>query len=286
MRLIDFRDNGFKDGAYISTSRRMITKTAQNQELEKTRYIKEKREKLKKVRELLKFHNGNGASVEHGSLIDYKKWGFKTLDSYLKRQSEGMFFNVWCEISFKRELEIECYLLDIFDKADELAKTDEFKSICYLIDEKYTHHVNIFDNLKDDHLYNREYNDLIFDLLQNKINEISKIEPIPISDLIRTVTKKPLVWNANKNTIGTLFGVLYQNGIITGTNDNICKGLSALFSNLSETTLKDNLNLKINANDNKTLYDTATETLLKDWIQYLKNQKEKKDTVRSTTKQK
>lgn len=286
MRLINFDDTGFKGGVYTSQSLKMTPKTTQYRELEKTRYIKDKREQLKKVRELLKFENSNGVHVERGEMIDFKKLGFKTFEAYLQEKSNGMFFNVWVEVSIKRELEIECYLLDIFDKADELAKTDEYKAISYLIDEKYKNHTGVFDKQKADCIHNDEYNDLIFDLLQNKINEISKIETIPIGDTIRKVTRKPLIWNANKNTIGTLFGVLLQNGMITGTNDDISKGLSALFSNLSESTLKDNLNLKINSNDDKTLYDTETETLLKDWIEYLKKQKTKKTTVKSTTKSK
>lgn len=286
MRLINLDDTGFKDGVYSSFPLKMTPKTTQYRELEKARYIKDKRERLKKVRELLKDENNNGVHVERGGIIDFKKSGFQTFEAYTQKKSNGMFFNVWVEISIKRELEIECYLLDIFDKADELAKTDEYKAINYLIDEKYKNHTGLFDKETDDFIYNDEYNELIYDLLQNKINEISKTEIIPIGDTIRKVTKKPLTWNANKNTIGTLFGMLHSVGIIQGNKTDLVRGIGSLFSNLSEATLRDNINLTFKQSENKPLYDEETEKMLKEWVSFLVEQKNKPRKTKSTPKQK
>ena len=287
MRLINFfEDAKFRNGAYTSVSLLITPKTHLNRELEKTRYIKDSRERLKKIREIFEFSQNYPVTLKQDKTIDFQKLGFKTIENYLTEKSEGLFCNVWLEYAIKMGLEIECYLLDIFDKADELAKTDEYKAICYLIDEKYKNHTGIFDNPRYDELYNEEYNHIIYDMIQDRIISISKIEIIPVSDTIKRVTKKPLTWKANKNTIGTLFGILINSGIITGTKQDLSKGLCAMFSDLSESTILDNLNLKINSADKKILYDVQTETILKPWIDYLKNQKKKKEKPKSTTIQK
>ena len=51
----------------------------------------------------------------------------------------------------------------------------EFQKICYLIDQQYIEHRKVFDHPKSDLLYYKQYNNLIYDIIQNKINEISKI---------------------------------------------------------------------------------------------------------------
>ncbi|MFA7444537.1 MAG: hypothetical protein WCY89_01190, partial [Flavobacteriaceae bacterium] len=72
-------------------------------------------------------------------------------------------------------------------------------------------------------------------------------------------------------SIGTLFGMLHNANIITGTKEDLIKAVSSMFGNLSESTTKDNVNLKVNSNDNKTLYDVETEKLITGWVKYLKS---------------
>lgn len=258
-------------------------------ELNKTYYIKDKKQRLSKVRELLnipKKTHKNPVIIEVSEYNLIFENGFEGYTKELEKNADNLFYNTWVEKSNKRSLEIEIYLLEIYENADTLQKKSEYDAICYLIDEQFKIHKNILDEPKADVIFRAQYNCIICELILKKIREINTLEIEDIRESIQKTVKKPLTWNAQKNTIGTLFGMLLQNGIITGTLPDVSKGLTALFSNLSESTLMDNLNLKINSADNKTLYDTETETLLKDWIECLKNQKTKKTVVKSTTNKK
>tara|TARA_R110001606_G_C15227324_1_gene634739 strand:- start:489 stop:950 length:462 start_codon:yes stop_codon:yes gene_type:complete len=145
----------------------------------------------------------------------------------------------------------------------------EFQKICYLIDQQYIEHRKVFDHPKSDLLYYKQYNNLIYDIIQNKINEISKTTIDTLREPIKSTVKKPLIWNAQKNTIGTLFGLLSNNGFIEGNKTDIVRGLTDMFDNLSASSLTDNINLKVNKSEAKTNYDKQTTELLKDWLYYL-----------------
>ncbi len=268
-----------QSGVYKSTSYLMYVDKGNKElqkQLNKTYYIQDKKERLKQVRNLLK----NNIDTEHntyvskGNIPNWEKHGFKSLDEYYELQNESMFYNIWVEVSNKRALEIEVYVQTIYGKAENLLQSNEYDAICCLIDEQFKSHKKVFDDPKSDYAFRFQYNQLIYDLLQKKINEIVKT---PVDDIRLTInTKKPLIWNAKKTSIGTLFGMLYNSEIISGTKEDLKRALTSMFSNLSENTLHDNLNLKIVKNENKILYDTKTEDQLKDWVKYLKSTMKKK----------
>jgi hypothetical protein len=253
-------------------------------ELNKTYYIKDKKQRLLKVRELLhlkKPSHKNPVIIEISEYNLIFENGFEGYTKELKKNADSLFYNTWVESSNKRALEIEVYILEIYENADTIQKKSEYDAICYLIDEQFKIHKNILDEPKADVIFRAQYNCIICELILKKIREINTLEIEDIRESIQKTVKKPLTWNAQKNTIGTLFGMLHNAGIIQGSKADLIRGLVSLFSNLSETTLKDNVNLKINTNENKILYDEETETKLKDWIAYLS-----KPTRKSTTKQK
>lgn len=242
----------------------------QQKELNKTYYMKDKSERLKKVRELLKNNDDAKANcyVSSPTLPNWQDYGFKSLEAFYKLQNKSMFLGNWLEVSNKRALEIEVYVQTLYKEADKLFEKSEYEAISYLIEQQFTEHKNIFDNAKSDYAFRFQYNNLIYDLLQKKINELASV---PIDDIRKTLkTKKPLTWNSKKSSIGTLFGMLHNAKIIEGSKADIIRSLSAMFNNLSESTIKDNVNLKVNTNEDKCLYDKETEHKAKDWISYLK----------------
>ena len=108
--------------------------------------------------------------------------------------------------------------------------------------------------------------------MQLKINDILKNNepPQPITELIQ-LNKKPLYWNANKYSLGTLFGLLHQHNIITGSKADIIRVLAGSFQNVSKATLKDNLNFKKNEDEGKNYFCIDTPDLLTDWIAFLES---------------
>lgn len=266
-----------KDRVYNSDSYQMFVNGATppeiQKELNKTYYIEDKTERLKKVREILNNHK-NKPTISNNDLNGWENNGFSDYDSFVKykaKHNENMFFGCWVELSNKRVLEIEVYVLERYQNAENIATSDIYGAISYLIDEQFTYHKGVFDNIKDDFIFREQYNMLIYDLLQKKINELYKTEFEDIREVITKATKKPLIWNAKKTSIGTLFGMLHNAKVITGTKQDLIKAVSSMFGNLSESTIKDNVNLKVNTNDRKTLYDVDTEKMLTDWVKYLKD---------------
>ncbi|TCI85321.1 hypothetical protein [Tenacibaculum sp. M341] len=245
-----------------------------NRELTKTYYIEDKKERLKKVRELLKNNDDNrlGVTVTTPSISKFElieELGFENIDTFIEQQNKSMFFNVWVEVSNKRALEIEVYINDIFNNLEK--ENSNYDKICYLIDQQYIEHTNIFDHYKSDVLYREQYNSLIYDILQKKINEISSFSIKELRRPVESTVRKKLAWKASKTSIGTLFGLLHKHGIIEGAKVDINRGLTDMFSNLSKETLTDNIALKENHKEAKINYDIKTKELVNEWIEYLKN---------------
>lgn len=90
------------------------------------------------------------------------------------------------------------------------------------------------------------------------------------------VTIKPMKWNANKNAIGTLFGLLLKEGIITSSKTNIARFLAKYFPELSEATLTDNIGLKTKQTEGKVLYNKDVEKETGALIRLLKEQVERR----------
>ncbi len=258
---------------YISNAYNMYPHTEQQRELIKTYYIADKKQRLQRVRHLI-----NNTTLKNSILIakskedEYKKSIIHKKTFADEYEENTMFYGCWNELSSKRMLEIECYIQEITDHANTLNEKDTNKAINYLIDQQFTYHIGIFDNEANDLKYRNEYNNFIYDLLQLKINEISKMIIEPIQETINKLIRKPLIWNADKDTIGTLFGLLYKAKIITGTKADLNRSLTAIFNNLSDTTLKKNLELSSSVKEGKTYHDTETVELVKNWIEYLKKQ--------------
>ncbi|MCB4807136.1 hypothetical protein LG651_02655 [Tamlana sp. 62-3] len=241
-------------------------------ELNKTYYIENKTKRLKKVRELLKNNNDFklNTHVSKSKTINWENYGFESLEEFIKLKNQNMFFGNWVEVSNKRALEIEVYILGLYDNASKIfgKNKSSFDTICFLIDEQFKEHKDVFDDPKSDIIYRTQYNHLIYDLLQKKINEFVNI---PIDDIRETlITKKPLVWNAKKSSIGTLFGMLHNAKIIDGSKTDMIRGLTAMFDNLVESSVKDNVNLKVYTAENKCYYDEETENNANSWVEYLK----------------
>jgi hypothetical protein len=257
-----YQSNGYN--MYVSTD-----KSKQNRDLTKTYYIKDKNDRLTKVRSLLKGNDDTRStiSVTTPELPNWQEFDFKDVSDFLKKQNSSMFLKVWSEVSNKRKLEIEVYAEKIFNESEKLE--NDFEKICYLIDQQYNRHKGVFDHPKSDFLYCQQYNELLYDIFQNKINEVSKTNDLELRQQVKSSVRKPLVWSAQKNSIGTLFGVLYKNGIIKGHKTDIVRGLSDMFDNLSSSSLTDNVNLKVNVNEAKSNYDKTTTELLNKWIEYL-----------------
>ena len=175
---------------------------------------------------------------------------------------------VWVEVSNKRKLEIEVFIYSIYNEMNKLQ--DKYEKICFLIDQQYKEHTGIFDHEKSGFIFKEQYSGLIFDILQKKINEISKTSIEVLRNPVKSTIKKTLVWKAQKNTIGTLFGVLYKNGFIKGNKTDIVRGLTDMFDNLSKDSLIDNINLKKYEIENKIKHDKKTIELLSEWVKHLK----------------
>lgn len=262
-----------KEGVYSSQDYEFYVNTGnweKNKAFTKTYYIDDKKNRLDEVRELLKGNNDleNKGTVTHPKLPNWKNYDFEDFEDYMKAKQTSMFYNVWVEVSNKRKLEIEFFIETLYNEMDRL--NTNYDKICFLIDQQYKEHKGVFDHEKSDFLYREQYSSLIFDILQKKINEISNTNFKKLREPVKSTLKKPLIWNAQKNTIGTLFGLLSKNGFIQGNDTDIIRGLTDMFDNLSEHSLADNVGLKVKRSEAKTNYDKQTAELLKDWLNYLK----------------
>ena len=266
-------DVEIKEKVYVSNGYNMYVNTGNylhNKEFTKTYYIEDKALRLKKVRELLKGNDDtqHKVFVTKPEILDWQNYDFEDFEDYINQKKTSMLYNVCSDVSNKRSLEIEVYGESIFNKSEVIKK--DYNKICFLIDQQYKKHIKVFDHPKSDFLYNEQYNNIIYDIIQNRIDTIYRTSIEDLRTPIKSTIKKPLIWNAPKTAIGTLFGVLSKNGIIRGHKTDIVRGLTDIFGNLSENTLTDNINLKINEDEAKVKYDKKTKELTSKWIEYLK----------------
>ena len=244
-------------------------------EFKKVYYIEDKKQQLKRIRELesTKSRHYESPIIISNIEFDIFENGILGFTEYQKSNQERMFYGVY-DKAYKRQIELEVYLLEIIENSNKLK--NDFDKICYFIDEQFKIHKNVFDEPKKDMIFRIQYNCIIFEQLQKEINTISKKPIIDLSTQIQQSQNKSLEWNAQKTTIGTLFGLLYNIGAIKGTKTDLSKGLNALFPNLSINTLNDNISLKINDTENKYLYDIEAEKILKPFIEYIKSTRKQK----------
>lgn len=270
-------DKGLKGNeVFVSNGYNMEVLTDFQKEIKKTYYQTDKKKKFERVRELVKNHKvkvyiNKGINFQNDIIAYCNEQGLNY--SELVQNENRFFYGCSVSVSYVRELEIENYVEQIFLEAEQKLKDNNgepYIAICYLIDKQFTKHINVLESQKHDLIYRSEYNQLIYELIQDKINKISKIEHVPISENIRNKINKGLNWKAPKMPIGTLFGILRKEGVIEGSVADIAKSLSAMFTNLSESTLKDNINLKEDKKEAKFKYDLKTVDYIDKWVKYLK----------------
>lgn len=236
----------------------------------KAKYIKDKKLKMLEYRRILGQQTADLGNKPPRENISFPNDCFDTYKEFTDYLSENrLFYNIWGETANKRRFEIEVYIEDIINLVNEF--TDETQQINYLIDEMFKYHRDILDEPKADLAFRHEINALIFKCLQIKINEINTTPIMDIGVQVANAQNRYLQWNAQKNIIGTLFGLMYKSGAIKGSKADLARAICAMFPNLSENTLMDNINLKIDEAESKTKYDTETEKMTADFITYLKN---------------
>ncbi|AND63620.1 hypothetical protein AX766_03960 [Flavobacterium covae] len=169
---------------------------------------------------------------------------------------------------------LELYIEKIIQTAKSISNSDKYKAICYLIDEQYKIHKNVVCGTIEDIFLRAHINYIIFEAIEIYLNNIDSEATEKTKELIpkRKYEKKNLLkWNSKKSAIGTLFGVLHQEGIIQGSKADLARELANMFGNLSESTLIDNIGLKEDKENYKPKYDTETQELMSKWVTFLKS---------------
>lgn len=283
--MIDFKeiyrnnDGVKKDNKYLSNSylAQIFDETHKN--LEKAFYIPDVIQKREELRKWTKCLEGVYRNANRHRDPTPEEWG-KYFEDYLDymealEEKDGLFFCIDVWTSIKRETELQIYLDDILKEADEKAQNNVYEAICYLIDEKHKLHKEILDEGEADLLLRDEINAIIFDCLQLKINEISNQQPPEPQPFAPVIPKKPFKWNANKKSLGTLFGVLFNHGIMTGNKSDFQKQLITLFEGVpSAGYFNDLINLsveKTDPNNPAPKYCKETEELLTEWVEFLQS---------------
>lgn len=186
---------------------------------------------------------------------------------------DSLFFCENRAIALKRFWQMEEYLQNIFNKFNEIQKRNKYSAICYIIDEQYKIHKNIIEENICELLLRFEINYIIYEVIEIKLKEFSSTDTQQVKNFLQFKENrfKPLKWNSKKSAIGTLFGVLHQEGIIQGSKADLARELANMFGNLSESTLIDNIGLKEDKENYKPKYDTETQELMSKWVTFLKS---------------
>ncbi|MGR3789649.1 hypothetical protein ACUXZJ_01875 [Flavobacterium sp. TN-1] len=185
-----------------------------------------------------------------------------------------LFRNIEKREEIRRIWVLELYIEKIIQTAKSISNCDKYKAICYLIDEQYKIHKNVVCGTIEDIFLRAHINYIIFEAIEIYLNNIDSEATEKTKELIpqRKYEKKNLLkWNSKKSAIGTLFGVLHQEGIIQGSKADLARELANMFGNLSESTLIDNIGLKEDKENYKPKYDTETEELMSKWVTFLKS---------------
>ena len=147
------------DERYTSVNYQMNRFNPENEQLEKAFYIADKVQKRDKLREILS--EKKATTTKRQPLENPKEWEkhFDTAKDYTDYlENERLIFGVWVWQSYKRETEIICYLDTLINEADKLAQSDQYKAVCYLIEQKYFYHTGILDEPKADFIFRNEIN--------------------------------------------------------------------------------------------------------------------------------
>lgn len=265
-------------------------KTLQQRELEKAYYTKDKKKALH-ILILAEQSFSDGKKAVDGDILGSHSYSETEKQKILKNkhaEKESEFFKLQQKgfrffgnsfESYKNILLVDIYVTDIIKNAVHSEPNSLEHQIYNLLDKMAEVHIEVLRDPFLDELFIDEYNSYIVDKLQEHIKTIAKHNYKPIEGTIKKITTRPLKWNADKNAFGTLFGMLYQAGIISGEKEDIIQGLSAMFDGLNENTLMDDLSFKHN-------YDEETEAILKIWISALTKQKNALHKHKGLTKQK
>jgi hypothetical protein len=254
-------------------------RTLQQRELLKAQYTENKKEALKILIDAEKQYKNETLTIDGGFIcgFDYTELEqtkilndkHTEISKFIEIQKRGFSYFGSAFDSYKLRLTVDIYVMDLIEQTKD---DDIDKNIYNLIDKLVTVHKNIFNNNFLDTIFEGEYNGYISDKLQDEINKISKIEYEDIKETLTKRVKKPLKWNADKDTLGTLFALLYKAKIITGSKADLNRTLTTIFSNLKYDSIKKNLELSKSEKEAKIYHDTETIELVYNWIEYLKNQ--------------
>lgn len=240
-----------------------------HRDLYKTHFLTNTTERLEQVKQLVQKYEPEELQcyVNHNSIHPQIN-PFKSVKEQIEyEKNTALFYLISINISYKRTLEITVYIDELIQSIELLTSVQQ--KINTTIDKMYQIHTGVLDDPKADFVHNGEINALIYDILKQYLYTIQKPQIIDVSQQITTATKGSLKWNAQKNIIGTLFGLLHKNGAISGSRANVEKALCSMFPNLSISTIQDNIKLKVDPNKGNQ-YDTETENTLSDFIDYLK----------------
>ncbi|OWP84996.1 hypothetical protein BWK59_02520 [Flavobacterium davisii] len=230
-----------------------------------------------------KFGNDFSSLFLRSCLDNYSAFDLFELDKIIEIEKEeckeigldkDLFRNIDGREEIRRIWMLEIYIEEIIETFSNIYKNDKYEGICYLIDEQYKVHKNVVSCLLEDVFIRAHVNYIIFEALEIHLKSIDDISTEKAQEFIykrKYKKKSSLKWNANKNSLGTIFGVLHDAGIIQGNKTELARELANMFNNLSETTLIDNIGLKTDKKNSKPKYDTKTEDLLFDWIAFLKS---------------
>lgn len=251
----------------------------QHIELLKALHTKDKRASLAILERTLMNYKNEIKTIGGGVLVNFtydehKKRKiinerYKGESEFYKIQERGFRYGNMFYVVYHTTI-LDVYALDLLENIENKFKGDKLNHIYSLIDLFGIRHKGVLKDAFFDELFEDEYNGYIIDKIQDEIDKVSHTKS---DDFVIEQELKPLTWNSNKNTLGTVFGLLIKEGIISGTKESVNKGLRQLFPEFKESTLRDVLSLKVD-NDNVLQYCKDTEKQLFEWIEMLKAQKE------------
>lgn len=252
------------------------TNTYQGRELLKAIYTKDKHEALKILQNAEIEYASETKTIDGATICGFEKTKEEKVEilqskydeksEFKKLQEDGFRYFGSAFDSYKIQLTIDVYILDLIESAYNENIT---QYIYNLLDEMVKIHRKVLNDPFLDELFEAEYNAYIVDNIQDKITEISKLEPKDVKEVLQRPISKPLKWNAKKQIIGTLFGELLNKGIIEGRSNDLIEFLNNMFPEINKNTLKKSVKHYYYEAENKTYYDKKTLQLIEDFVNYL-----------------